>query len=222
MSMESPPRAWARDVWFTVLVIGVLALFATGLLLWLLLKDWAEAQSPWVGRIGLAVIVILVCARMVRGLVTPARSRTRSDVIAAGLVVLGGLAALYFVTVRPALRDRQRDADFEARIAVMRARSDGLEAAARELPDPAAMNSSDLNELIRLMGKALEQDLTPSTRPAWEELARYTPEQRGEVLGELRREIAALKTLNERTAELKTAIKAAIDKKAHALKRRQE
>jgi hypothetical protein len=209
MSTEtSPPRGERDTGWFfvTVLVVGAVALFATVLLLRFMVNDWAEAKTPWYARAVLAVVVTLVCVRIVHKLVTPARSRTRRDVVAAGIVVLAGLAVLYFGIARPALQDRQRDAAFAARIGELRARSEALEAAGRAMPDPAAASLGELNELIRRGRESLERDVPPAKPVDWDEFARFTAEQRGELVAELDREVRALKVINERMAALKAAL----------------
>ena len=50
MSTEPPRTGWARDVGFTLLVVCVLILVLSGVFLFFVARDWADAQTPWYGR----------------------------------------------------------------------------------------------------------------------------------------------------------------------------
>src|SRR5262245_58926325 len=199
MSTETPSDGKHDTGWFfvAILVVGVGSLFASFLLLRFLVDDWAKEKLSWYGRAVLAVVVAVVCVRMVRKLVTPARSRTSKDLVAAGFVVVAGLAVLYFGIARPVLQDRQRDAAFAARIGELRARSEALEAVGRDLPDPASAEPGELGELIRRVRETFQRDVPPAKPVDWDEFARFTAEQRGELLAEMQREVRALKVINE-------------------------
>ncbi|HJZ90339.1 MAG TPA: hypothetical protein VKE40_05670 [Gemmataceae bacterium] len=214
MSTEAPPDGRERDTarfFVTILLVGTVSLIAACLLLRFMVNDWAKEKFSWYGPAVLAVFVIVICARVVRNLVTPARSRTSKDLVAAGFVVVAGLAVLYFGIARPVLQDRQRDAAFAARIGELRARSEALEAVGRDLPDPASAEPGELGELIRRVRETFQRDVPPAKPVDWDEFARFTAEQRGELLAEMQREVRALKVINERMAALKAAQNAEIE-----------
>jgi len=205
-----PQIGWARDVGFTLLVVCVLILILSGIFLFLVARDWADAKTPWFGRAVLAVAVTVAGVRIVRELVTPARSRTRSAVVAAGIVVMGWLAAIYFGLVRPALRDHERDTLFASRIAEQRAVADGIEAIARDLPDPAVANRAEIAVALWRAREQLAQvpELDPESLGR-EEYERYTDAQKVELTRELTRATAAMREFRERHA----ALRAVLDKK---------
>jgi hypothetical protein len=210
MSTDSPRREWARDIGITLLVVCVLILVLSGVFLFFVARDWADARTPWFGRAILTMVVTVTCVRIVRELVTPARSRTRSDVVAAGIVVALAGTVLYFAVVQPALRDRERDAAFTTRISEQKAQADAMAAIVHELPDPATASTAEIRvALARALAQMAQvQDVDPAGMTI-EEFSRYTPKQRGELLAELARTTTAMKEFRERHS----ALKAVLDKK---------
>jgi hypothetical protein len=203
MSLGSP-RDWGRDVTFTLLLTTALGVGLTLGLLIFFARDWAETRWPLFGHVMLGAFVIVLCVRIVRELVTPARSRKRSDVVAAGLVVAVGLGVLYIAVVGPIIEEHRRDAAFEARVVELRARADDLEAIYGDLPDPATATVDDVEIAVRRATEPIQR----LPKIEFDELRSYTPKQRGEVLHELTRGTEASRNVTDRLSALLAALKA--------------
>jgi hypothetical protein len=203
MTTESAPKTWARDVGFTFVVVVCLGLFLTAILLVNLAQDWAEARWPWYGRVAWAAFIALLGAKVIWRLVgqnppLPARKYLVAGVVAVGLVVI------YLGSVRPFLKDRERDKAFAARIAERRAYADGIEAAGQELPDPATVDAAEVPGILVRAHVRLGQvpDLDPDSLDR-EEFKKFTPAQRGELLKEVDRAVSAMQAFRERHAALR-------------------
>ena len=185
-------------------------LLTCGLLVWIF--TWANRQSPWVGRVGLIVVVVLVAVLMVRDLVTPARSRTTRDLHAAGVVIAGALTILYFGVARPVL-DEHRDRRFESRLAERRAAADSLEAITRELPDPATAEPAAIRAALARASDQLKQRPAVVPKPTdRDEYERFTDEQKEQLAAEGDRALAAMRAFTEKTIALRAALAKKKDK----------
>jgi hypothetical protein len=200
MPADTPsPRARTHSGCVLILsALGVVMVVA-GLMVWAF--GWMDDRTPWAGRGVLIILVVGAGIRIVGGLLAPPRSR--SNVLAAGGVVALAGVALYFGVVRPALRDRERDAQFAARLAEQRAQADALEAVGRELPDPAAINPADIPAARRRAADLLARvpDVDPDSIGP-DEYDRYTARQKAELGKEVARASAALKAIHDRHAAL--------------------